>query len=297
MKNILVIGSINMDLTVHVDKVPHMGETVFGKGFSNQQGGKGVNQAVAIKKLSGNLKMIGAVGDDLYGEQMKENLSGFGVDFEGFTVEGVSSGIAVITVCNGDNCIILENGANFSLTPELVARKEELFDWADYVVMQLEIPIETVLYCAKTARAHGAAVVLNPAPSKELPKELFPLVDWIIPNEHEANDITGFYPDTPENIVGAVAYFKALGVSNVIITLGENGCVYTDGDNVVQMPAIKTKAVDTTAAGDSFIGAFVTSLADGKTIADSVSYATKVSSITVSRPGASDSIPYADECK
>lgn len=295
MSKILVVGSINMDLTIETERMLKLGETISGKNFKTLVGGKGANQAVAASRLGGDVKFLGAVGEDSYGKELLENLENENIKFEGSVLEGTTTGIAVITVCGGDNCIILDGGANMKITPDTVRAKRCLFEWADFVVFQLEIPLDTVLCGAKLARECGAKVVLNPAPAQNLPDEIYKNTDIIIPNETEAEIITGIAIKDKNDCEKAVLELRSRGVEQVIITLGDKGCVYNKESEIIFKDPIETTVVDTTAAGDSFIGSVCVALGNGKTIDEAVDYATKVSSITVSRRGASVSIPYANE--
>ncbi|MBQ8309432.1 MAG: ribokinase [Clostridia bacterium] len=295
MKNILVIGSINVDYVIHTERLPKLGETLTGSDFAMNFGGKGANQAMALAKTGCNVKMLGAVGKDLSGELAINNLKSFGIDTTDVITVDAPTGAAVITVCGGDNHIILDIGANAYVTPDAIAEREALFDWADYVVMQYEIPMESVLFAARMTKKHGKKVVLNPAPVKEADPELFRFVDMIIPNEFEAQLITGISPNDEATTKQAIRALQALGCETVIITLGKRGCAYTEGDSIGTAGIYPVKVVDTTAAGDSFIGGLCKSLCEGKSMSDAVAYASAVSSITVSRPGAGISIPTADE--
>lgn len=297
MKNILVIGSANIDLTIHTDRMPKLGETVTGHGFSMNSGGKGANQAVAAAKLGRDVKFLGVIGNDTYGEKLLADLRKSGAVFEGITADGVPTGTACITVVNGDNFIVLNPGANDLLTPEIIEEKAELIRKSDYVIMQLEIPVDSVLRAALIAKNAGTAVVLNPAPVKDLPDEIYRFTDIMIPNEYEAMLLTGISTDNEQGCRAAVEDLRKKGVKTVIITLGDRGCVYNDGDRIIFHPAGKADVVDTTSAGDSFIGALCCKLASGNSLTESIDYATKVASVTVSRRGASESIPYAHEIK
>jgi ribokinase len=294
-KNVLVIGSINVDYVIHTDRLPKLGETLTGSDFAMNFGGKGANQAVALAKTGSNVKMLGAVGTDLSGELAINNLKSFGIDTTDVLTVDAPTGAAVITVCGGDNHIILDIGANAYVTPEVIAEREALFDWADYVVMQYEIPMESVLFAARMTKKHGKKVILNPAPVKEADPELFRYVDMIIPNEFEAQLITGISPDDQKTTEAAIRALQSLGCAEAVVTLGKRGCAYTDGENISYAGIYDVKVVDTTAAGDSFIGGLCKSLCDGLSMTDAVAYASAVSSITVSRPGAGVSIPTADE--
>ena len=253
--NIVVIGSINVDLVINTSKLPQKGETVSGNGFSVNCGGKGVNQAVAAAKLGGNVTFIGAVGNDEYGNVSIENLNKSRVNTENIIRTDVNTGVAVITVCNGDN----------------------------------SIPLETVTYAAALAHSAGVKVILNPAPVMDLPCKLLENTDIMILNETEAEFLTKIYPDSQENRKKCLNKLNELGIKTIVLTLGENGSVYTDGGNIKHQEAVKTTVVDTTAAGDTFIGAFCMKMNDN--IEYAVKYSTSASSLTVSREGASKSIP------
>lgn len=296
-KNVLVIGSINVDYVIHTDRLPTLGETITGNDFAMNFGGKGANQAIAVAKSGCKVKMLGVVGTDLSGSLAKKNLEAFGVDVSSVTEEDAPTGAAVITVCGGDNHIILDVGANAYVTPELVEAESELFDWADIVVMQYEIPVESVLYAAGLAKEKNCTVIVNPAPVKEVSGDLYKYVDWIVPNEFEAQLITGKEQKNDKDAEKAMSALRDMGCKNAIITLGKRGCAYHDEDSVEYAGIFDVKRVDTTSAGDSFIGGFCSALCDGNSIADSIYYASAVSSITIGRAGASVSIPTADEVK
>ena len=292
MKNILIIGSINIDLVINTDILPKLGETVHGKDFMTSYGGKGANQAVAVAKIYGEADMIGAVGCDEFGKLLKANLESNNIKTEGVKIAETNSGVAVITVCGGDNHIILDGGANDTVSPAWIDANINLIKNADIVIFQLEIPMETIIYAAKKAKEFGCKVLLNPAPAAKLPEELLLFTDIIIPNEHEAAIITGKTDETEA--------LKALwndGKRTVIITLGEKGSLYNEGTEIKSQKAFPVKAVDSTAAGDSFIGGFCSMIAEGKTMEEAVRFATSVSAITVSRPGAGASIPTREEAE
>lgn len=293
--NILVIGSANADLVITTDQMPTLGETITGRDFAVNAGGKGLNQAVAISKLGGKVSFLGLVGNDANGKMLTDTFHAYGVNFAGKVIDGNATGVAVITVVGSDNFIVLNEGANGDVTPEFIEENLHLINTADYIILQLEIPLESIVKICRLAKDSKAKVVLNPAPYKELPKEIYTLVDYLIPNEHEAYDLTGIELNCRENCVKAMEHLQTLGVPNIIITLGENGCVYNDKERIVFHPAQKTTAVDTTSAGDSFIGALIVKLSEGVSLPDAIAYATKVSAITVSRKGAAKSIPYKNE--
>ena len=287
--NIVVIGSINTDLVINTSRIPKIGETVSGNGFSVNCGGKGVNQAVATSKLGGNVAFIGAVGNDDNGNIAIKNLQDFGVDTKGITETDVNTGVAVITVCNGDNSIILDSGANGLVSKEMIDKNKDIILSADAVIMQLEIPIETVCYAAQLAHRAGVKVILNPAPVCDIPCQLLENTDILILNETEAEAITKTYPDTESNRKKCINILKDTGIGTVILTLGGDGALYTYGNNIKHQKAFKATVVDTTAAGDTFIGAFCVKMKESTEYA--VKYSAAASSITVSRAGASKSIP------
>ena len=291
-KNVLVVGSINVDYVIHTPRLPKLGETISGEGFAVNCGGKGANQAVAISKSGNTVKMLGAVGKDSSGELAIGNLEKFGVDCSAVVKVDAPTGAAVITVCKGDNYIILDVGANAYVTPELINNNIELFDWADIVVMQFEIPTSTVLEVAKLAKGKGKIVIVNPAPVKNIDAEVYSYVDFIIPNEFEAGLITGITINTHEDAQNVVRALCELGCKNAIVTLGKHGCVYGNNENIGASGIYDIDAIDTTAAGDSFIGGLCSKLCEKADVGDAISYASAVSAITVSRNGAAASIPY-----
>ena len=293
--NILVIGSANADLVITTDQMPILGQTIVGRDFSVNAGGKGLNQAVAISKLGGNVSFLGLVGNDANGQMLIDTFRQYGVRFAGKSLDHNSTGIAAITVVGADNFIILNPGANGDMTPEFIAENAHLIHKADYIVLQLEIPTETIVKICQLANESKAKVILNPAPYKEIPEEVYSLIDYLIPNEHEAYGYTGITLNSQEDCIAAVKKLQARGVANVIITLGEKGAVYNYQGQILFHPAEKVTAVDTTSAGDSFIGALVVKLSEGVELPDAVAFATKVSAITVSRKGAAKSIPYINE--
>ena len=294
---ILVIGSANADFVIHTDKMPVLGETRHGSGFAVNAGGKGLNQAVAIAKLGGDTAFVGAIGQDPNGSALLDALSDAHVPFLGVSLPEHTTGVAMITVVNGDNFILLHDGANQALTPERIEEKADLIREADFLVLQLETPMESVACACRIAKSHGTQTVLNPAPYRPLPEQLLTMVDFLIPNEHEAQALTGIYPDTPEACTKAIQALQGMGAKNIVITLGERGCVYTHNDEICFCPAQPANVVDTTSAGDSFIGAFVTALSKGRSIPDAIRIGTSVAAITISRPGAASSIPFAHELK
>jgi len=289
----VVIGSINTDLVINTDRMPKIGETILGSGFCVNCGGKGANQAIAVSKLGGDVTFIGAVGNDSNGDIAIENFKANNIKTDRIERVETNTGVAIINVCRGDNCIILDSGANGVVSKEMIDKNMDVIRSADAVIMQLEIPMETVTYAAKAAHEAGVKVVLNPAPVAEMPKELLENTDVIILNETETEFLTKIYPDTKENRKKCMDFLMKLGIQQVIITLGADGSVYNLAQDIKHQSAFKAEVVDTTAAGDTFIGALCMNF--GRDIREAVEFATAASAITVSRAGASCSIPTGDE--
>ncbi len=296
-KRVLVIGSINVDYVIHTERLPKLGETLTGSDFAMNFGGKGANQAVALARAGCEVRMLGAVGKDLCGELALNNLTASGVDVSSVLRVDAPTGAAVITVCGGDNHIILDVGANACVTPKVIEDSRDLLAWADTVVMQYEIPVESVLVAARMSHEMGKRVVINPAPVKSVDRELYRYADFFVPNEFEAELITGIKQETDEDAVRAAEALRSLGCKDVVITLGERGSAYTRGNGVAFQGIYKVERVDTTAAGDSFIGGLCAGLCEELPLEVAVDYAAAVSAITVSRAGAAVSIPTEDEVR
>ncbi len=294
---IYVLGSINMDMVARVPRMPVGGETLTADKYYVNPGGKGANQAVAIAKLGGKVAMIGKVGSDETGDALKNNLKAMGVDESMVTRADVPSGIAMIIVEGGENRIILYKGANHSVTKTDVDEGLRNAKPGDALVMQLEIPLETVTYAAAVAKQKGMLVLLNPAPAVPLGEELLKNVDIIAPNETETEILTGVGLDSDVHIALAVKKLYQLGVKRVIITMGSRGSIVAEGQTITPVEPRKVKAVDTTSAGDTFVGATVLRYLDGDTLEDAARFASVASSITVTREGAAQSIPTLEEVK
>lgn len=292
---IYVLGSINMDMVAVTPYMPKNGETLKALKYYTNPGGKGANQACAIAKLGGKVKMIGKVGTDAYGPYMKQNLASFGVDVEHVTSVDTTSGIAIIVVVDGDNRIILDAGANDCVTKEDVDCGLKDAKSGDILIMQLEIPMDIVTYAADIAKQKGMIVILNPAPAAELGQDLLCNVDIITPNETETEIITGVSPDSEVELALAVKNFYKFGIKNVVITMGSRGAIVTYGNNIVPIESRKVKAVDTTSAGDTYVGAIAVKLDEGVDIVTACKFASVASSITVTREGAAKSIPTLKE--
>lgn len=298
MKKILVVGSLNMDMVANVDHTPVVGETILTDKMTLIPGGKGANQAYAAGQLGANVSMLGAVGNDSYADRLLTSLSGAGVDVSTVlrkTEE--NTGLAMISVnSDGDNCIIVVSGANAALSAADIEQNLEFVKEADIIVLQLEIPLDTVLYTAKMAKSFGKTVILDPAPVPNVfPEELYQYVDIIKPNETELSRLTGL-ACTDENIRAGAVMLREKGVKEVMVTLGEKG-VFIDSSicGIHVIPAYKVDAVDTTAAGDSFTAALALKVAEGCNIAEAAEFANSVASIVVTRKGAQSSIPTLEE--
>ena len=292
---IYVLGSVNMDLVFDVPHMPVGGETLSANTFNTFCGGKGANQAVALAKLSSKVKMIAGIGRDGYGKRLKDNLISCGVDAEHVRELCDDTGLAAILVERGENRIILHGGANMKVSARDVDDGLKDAKHGDILLTQLEIPLETVEYAFKVAKDKGMTTVLNPAPAVPLKSTLFELTDIITPNETETEILTGVYPKDIVHVALAVKEFYSRGVKNVIITLGSKGAAVSHGQNITEIDAKKVKAVDTTAAGDTFVGAVCNRLEQGWDIVEACRFANCASSITVTRHGASDSIPTIEE--
>lgn len=292
---IVVLGSTNTDMVISGAKIPVPGETVCGGSFMMNPGGKGANQAVAVARLSARRRQcvfIAKVGDDLFGRDTARRLKAEGIDARLIVDKTAASGTALILVDRkGQNCISVALGANGTLSPEDVAPFASDIERADALLLQLETPLETVLWAARTAHAKGVHVILNPAPAAKLPRELYACLDWITPNETEAELLTGVKVADLASAQAAECVLKRRGVAHVAITLGAKGC-YAAGRI---HPCVKVKAVDTVAAGDTFNGAFVVALAEGKGVDEAIAFAQAAAARAVTRPGAQSSVPFRRE--
>lgn len=287
-----------MDLVVETSRRPKPGETISGKGVKVIPGGKGANQAYAIGKLGGDVGMIGAVGDDEFGRALKKNLERAGVNTSGLQMmENETTGQAFITVDDqGENAIILISGANGRMSKELVQENLECIENCDILIMQLEIPVETVAYLKDVAMKLGKTVILDPAPAQpDLPESLWQGIDYIKPNESELEILVGRKMESLEELKSGAREMIQKGVKGVIVSLGGEGCLFVTDKEEKYFPANKVKAVDTTAAGDSFTAAFALALSQGKDCDEAIMFGQKVSSIVVTRKGAQTSIPTIDE--
>ena len=289
MKNVLVIGSMNMDYTIYCDSFPKEGETIFGYSRLVQPGGKGANQAAALGKSKlVNVRFVGARGNDSDGERIEKILNECGVNTF-LTKTNAETGNATIVVSkNGENKIIIIGGANQQLSFEMIDKN--LIEWADYVVLQNEIPDATNKKVLELCYALGKKTIYNPAPYRKFDYDYFKYVDFFIPNRTELIE----YAKT-EDIDEGINKLLSLGVKNLIVTLGTAGSLFANKTEMFHVDAFKVKAVDTVAAGDTYVGYFVAGLANGYSIKDSMLLASKASSITVTRSGSIVSIPILNE--
>ncbi len=277
-----------MDLVVNVQRHPQIGETILGGRFATFPGGKGANQAVATARMGAHVSMIGCVGNDGFGAELRNVAAQDGIDLAYISVEEQeATGIALITVdADGRNTIVVASGANASLSRPHLLAAQAAFSSADVLVTQLENPLATVREAIEMASRSGMKIILNPAPAQPLDRELLSKVDYFIPNEREAMQVSGV--ETPED---AIQTLLEWGVRNLIITLGEKGALIVSAEGRTNIPAYPVKAVDTVAAGDAFVGAFAAAIAQGLGLAAAARLGNAAAAISVTRPGAQPSLP------
>jgi len=294
--NITVIGSINMDIVTTVEKHPVTGETVTGWGTVYLPGGKGANQAVATYLAGGNVSMVGAIGNDIFANDLIENLENIGLNTKYILHKNTNSGLAFITVnSQGDNNIILSQGANGELAIKDIKQMEAVFNKTDILLLQNEIPWETTEFSIEEAHRKGVKVVFNPAPASNVNKESFSKVDILVLNESEASVFTNMKVENVSQAKKAMCKLLELGIKEVIVTLGVNGSLYANEDGTtIYTPSFKVPVLDTTAAGDTFIGAFVSTISKNLSIKNSLEFATAAAALAVTKKGAQTSIPNRD---
>ncbi|WP_329217595.1 ribokinase [Streptomyces sp. NBC_01485] len=299
--DLLVVGSANADLVIDVERRPGAGETVLGGDLAVHPGGKGANQAVAAARLGARTALLARVGDDAYGRLLLDSQRAAGVDTVGVLVGGAPTGVALITVDpSGDNSIVVSPGANGRLTPEDVRAAAPLFHTSRVVSAQLEIPLETVVEVVKVVRdlAPGSRFVLNPSPPRPLPAEVLAACDPLIVNEHEAKVLLGEAGGSPsggEEPEDWARVLLAKGPKSVVVTLGSRGALVASAEGVARVASVKVDAVDTTGAGDSFTAALAWKLGTGSSLAEAAAYAARVGAAAVTRRGAQESFPTAEE--
>jgi ribokinase len=294
---IVVVGSCNTDMVIKADRLPIPGETILGGTFFMNPGGKGANQAVAAARMGGTVTLIAKTGNDVFGKQsvMLYKAENIKTDFI-FSDAKNPSGVALITVdSQGENCIVVASGANAFLTPADINKASAEIEGSSLVLMQLEIPIETVEYVAEMAHSKGLKVILNPAPARALSDDLLKNLYMIIPNKSEAEILSGIKVSDIESAKLAADIISSKGVDIVVITLGPQGALIKDNLEYHYVEASKVEAVDTTGAGDSFCGSVCVGLSEGKSILDSVKMAARAAALTVTRMGAQTSTPYRSE--
>ncbi|CAH0120169.1 MULTISPECIES: ribokinase [unclassified Paenibacillus] len=289
--NVIVIGSANMDMVTRTGRIPEIGETIQGEGFFLSPGGKGANQAVACAKMGAQTWLMGKVGDDIFGQSLLDRLAGYGVRTDYIAREpNVTTGVAAITVYRGNNSIILDGGANSRVTPDYVLSfKRELLA-ADAVMLQLEIPMETVYETVRLLKGK-VPVFLNPAPAAPIDDDILRGVDYFTPNEIECRLYADMDIRGADDAFAALDRLRVKGIRYPLITLGEKGVAYYNGTENVYKPARKVKPVDTTAAGDTFSGTLAAMIVAGKSMDEAVTTAQLASSIAVTRMGAQEAIP------
>lgn len=295
---VLVVGSANTDITATLPRFPRPGETVSGTSMAFHPGGKGNNQASAAKMAGISTGFLAKIGRDSLAITLIDHFAAIGLDTSRLIVDpAVTTGCALIEVqsADGQNRIVVIPGANHAITPADIQNAESAFDEAGILLTQLEIPMDVVEAALKMGREKGLVTILNPAPAAPLPDHFYAMIDYITPNETEAELLTGIPVENDADAEKAARFFLSKGVSQVIITLGKRGSYYTDGNVSFFTPAFTVDAVDTTGAGDAFNGAFAAALAEGRNAADAIRFATAFSAISVTRPGAASSMPTKEE--
>jgi ribokinase len=295
--NIVVVGSINMDIVVKSPKLPVKGETVLGENYIMVPGGKGANQAVAASRLGANVTMFGCLGLDLFGEELLQHLENEKILTSNISIlPDYATGIALIPVTHeGDNFIVVSPGANMGLTPAHIEQGEEVIKIADVMLIQLEISLETVEAALKMAKKHNVITILNPAPAVILPKSIYELTDIITPNETEGSILIAGNADQALSSHEVIAGLNRLGVGKVLLTRGGYGVAYKEDNEIREVPAYKVDVVDTTAAGDACNAGLAVALAEKRSFSDAVQFAMKTSALTVTKAGAQPSLPSRKE--
>lgn len=300
VNHVVVLGSINVDTTYHVNRFPQPGETIAAQSKSSAPGGKGANQAVAAARSGAQTAFVGAVGSDNEGQYMLEALKENDIDTSHINIDKYhGTGSAAITLdANGQNDIMVYGGANQAMQPGEFGDLSELLTHTDFLIAQFETPQAVALDLFKQAKEQGVTTILNPAPAHEIMPELLQYTDVIAPNETECALLTGIELTDEDSMLKSADYFRERGVKHLLITLGDRGVFYSTPDDHGLVPAFKVKAVDTTAAGDTFIGALCSQLEkDLANVEDSLRYAQRASSLTVQRMGAMPSIPTGEDVK
>ncbi len=292
MKKILVIGSINQDLVVYAPHHPKIGETILGSDFQTFPGGKGANQAIAAARLGGNVQMIGCVGNDAFGETLLQNLNKNLVDTSSVKKVSQSTGVALITVdASGQNTIVVVPGANSALGEMDVADLSTFIQAADILVLQLEIPLEVVIKAIDIAYENEVIIILNPAPAQMIPSPTLQKVTYMVPNENEISSMTSVEINADTDILIAAEQLFSEGSQQVILTMGEKGAYYLSPNQKFHIPAFQVNMIDSTAAGDAFIGGFAVGLINGHDLQHAMLHASAAGALAVTRQGAQTSLP------
>lgn len=298
-KEIICVGSVNMDLVMNVLEFPQPGETVLAKSFDTFPGGKGGNQAVAVSRLGGDVRMLTRLGDDNFSHQLNRALSDSGVNVENVIREENSiSGIAMINVdTKGQNSISIFPGCNSNFSPEDIKNNENLFSHGKILLINMEIPVETVYEAIRTARKNGMFVILDPAPAPAggIPQEIAKCVDIVKPNETEAAVITGIEITGRDKAIEALKKMKSMGFAVPMITMGKKGAIALESDTLVETNSFIVNAIDTTAAGDVFSGALTAKIAEGEKLHAAMKFAAAAAAISTTRKGAQNSVPAVRE--
>lgn len=294
---ITIVGSMNIDLVSSMKEIPKIGETVLGNSFMQNTGGKGANQASAAAKLGSAVTIIGCIGDDIYGKLLINDLNANGVNVSCIkTIPSCSSGIAIIQVDEGgQNNIVVIPGSNYAITEKDIDNYTDVFLRSNIVIMQMEIPFNIVQYTIVKAKKLGCTTILNPAPACELSSQILSNTDIIVPNEHELQRITKIDCNTMEGIEKAAKSLLKYGIKNIIVTMGEKGVLHVDASHNEIYPANKVNVIDTTAAGDAFLGGFASYYERTCDIAASINYGQRVSAFAIQKAGAIQSLPSEED--
>lgn len=294
--NVLVVGSINIDLVTESFKFPEPGETIMGKTFTESFGGKGGNQAVAAAKLNANVHLIGCLGQDSYGERIKKYLKNENVNIDGVKeTPEFPTGIAHINTSQKENKIVVIPGANSLLDSEHLNNCKHLISQADIIVTQLEIPISTISTLAYLADTFHIPLILNPAPAMKIPEDTLKKVSYLTPNESELQTLTKSSTETSNEVYRSMKKLNSIGIQNVIVTRGKQGVVYSDNNNINSLDAINVDTIDSTGAGDTFNGALAVAIAKGQAIHEAVLFANKAAALSTTKHGAQAGMPSWDE--
>lgn len=294
--NIVIVGSLNIDLVTNSKRFPDEGETIIGGDFEKYPGGKGANQAVAAARLGGRVSIIGCVGDDFHGHQIKNDLKKENINTSAvFTARDIKTGIAQISTANKQNKITVIPGANYHLKAQMIQASKEKIKQADIVLLQLEIPMSSIFETIKIAAAENVPVILNPAPAKNLPESILSGVSFITPNDGELSLLTKTDLKTQDDYRCAINKINNSGINNVIVTRGQDGVAFNKGKSIYQLKSNSVNVVDTTGAGDTFNGALAVSLAEGKDLYEAIEFANIAAALSTTKEGAQTGMPFKND--